>query len=51
MLSAPALPHRAVLRLAPSDEAWVALGALDDDAWYAGIEADFGMDARPQVRL
>jgi NAD(P)-dependent dehydrogenase (short-subunit alcohol dehydrogenase family) len=31
-----------------SDEAWVALGALDDDAWYARIEADFGMNARPQ---
>ena len=37
-------------RRAMSDEAWVALGALDDDAWYARIEADFGMDARPQVQ-
>lgn len=33
-----------------SDEAWIALGALDDDAWYARIEADFGMDARPQAQ-
>ncbi len=36
-------------RRAISDEAWVALGALDDDAWYARIEADFGMNARPQA--
>lgn len=36
-------------RRAMSDEAWVALGALDDDAWYARIEADFGMDARPHA--
>jgi NAD(P)-dependent dehydrogenase (short-subunit alcohol dehydrogenase family) len=36
-------------RQAMSDEAWVALGALDDDAWYARIEADFGMDVRPQA--
>ena len=32
-----------------SDEAWVALGALDDEAWYAQIQADLGMDARPQA--
>lgn len=38
-------------RRAMSDEAWVALGALDDDAWYTRIEADFGMDARPQELL
>ena len=38
-------------RRAMSDEAWVALGALDDDAWYARIQADFGMDARPQVQV
>ena len=37
-------------RRAMSDEAWVALGALDDDAWYACIEADFGMDARPHAQ-
>jgi len=37
-------------RRAMSDEAWVALGALDDDAWYARIEADFGMDARPHAQ-
>lgn len=22
--------------------------ALDDDAWYARVEQDFGMDARPK---
>ncbi len=30
-----------------SDEAWVEWGALDDDAWYARVMADFGIDARP----
>jgi NAD(P)-dependent dehydrogenase (short-subunit alcohol dehydrogenase family) len=35
-------------RQAMSDEAWVAWGALDDDAWYAAVQADFGMDARPR---
>ncbi|MEO8140366.1 MAG: SDR family oxidoreductase [Gemmatimonadota bacterium] len=34
-------------RKSMSDEAWVELGALDDAAWYARIQADFGMDARP----
>lgn len=31
------------------DEDWVAVGALDDSAWYDRIQADFGMDARPQA--
>jgi NAD(P)-dependent dehydrogenase (short-subunit alcohol dehydrogenase family) len=31
-----------------SDEAWVELGALEDDAWYDRIKNDFGLDARPQ---
>jgi len=30
-----------------SDEEWVDWGALDDDAWYDRVKADFGMDARP----
>lgn len=29
-----------------SDEAWVEFGALDDDAWYDRVKADFGLDAR-----
>ena len=33
-------------RQAMSDEEWVAFGALDDDAWYARVKADFGIDAR-----
>jgi NAD(P)-dependent dehydrogenase (short-subunit alcohol dehydrogenase family) len=33
-------------RQAMTDEAWVSWGALDDDAWYARVQADFGMDAR-----
>lgn len=35
-------------RKAMSDEEWVAWGALDDDAWYAAVQADFGLDARPK---
>ena len=29
-----------------SDEAWVDFGALEDDAWYDRVKADFGLDAR-----
>jgi len=36
-------------RNAMSDEEWVDWGALDDDAWYRRVEADFGLDARPKV--
>jgi NAD(P)-dependent dehydrogenase (short-subunit alcohol dehydrogenase family) len=36
-------------RNAMSDEEWVNWGALDDDAWYDRVKADFGMDARPKV--
>jgi Short-chain alcohol dehydrogenase of unknown specificity len=32
-----------------SDEAWVDFGALDDDAWYDRVKADFGVDARPRM--
>jgi NAD(P)-dependent dehydrogenase (short-subunit alcohol dehydrogenase family) len=34
-------------RNAMSDEEWVDWGALQDDAWYDRVKADFGMDARP----
>ena len=43
--AAPFLQWRASL----SDEAWVEWGALDDDTWYARVQADFGMDVRPCV--
>lgn len=33
-------------RRSMSDEEWVDLGALDDDKWYAKMEADFGKDLR-----
>ena len=33
-------------RRSMSDEEWVAWGALDDDAWYARVQADFGLNAR-----
>ena len=36
-------------RQSMSDEAWVDLGALSDDAWYKRIESDFGMEVRPKV--
>lgn len=35
-------------RQAMSDEEWVAWGALDDEAWYSRVQADFGLDARPE---
>lgn len=35
-------------RNALSDEEWVNWGALDDDAWYNRVQADFGVDARPE---
>jgi NAD(P)-dependent dehydrogenase (short-subunit alcohol dehydrogenase family) len=34
-------------RGAMSDEEWVGWGALDDEAWYDRLQADFGLDARP----
>ena len=43
--AAPFMQWRASL----SDEAWVEWGALDDDAWYARVKADFGIDARPEA--
>lgn len=36
-------------RQSMSDEAWVDLGALNDDAWYDRIKADFGMEVRPKA--
>ncbi|HJR15458.1 MAG TPA: SDR family oxidoreductase [Gemmatimonadales bacterium] len=35
-------------RKSMSDEDWVNWGALDDDAWYDRVRADFGVDARTQ---
>jgi len=35
-------------RLAMSDEAWVDWGGLGDEAWFARVEEDFGLDARPK---
>ena len=36
-------------RSSMNDEEWVAWGALDDDAWYDRVKADFGLDARPKA--
>jgi NAD(P)-dependent dehydrogenase (short-subunit alcohol dehydrogenase family) len=44
--AAPFLEYRKGM----SDEEWVDWGALDDDAWYARVKADFGLDARPWSR-
>ncbi len=40
--AAPFLQWRAAM----SDEAWIEWGALDDDAWYDRVKAEFGIDAR-----
>jgi NAD(P)-dependent dehydrogenase (short-subunit alcohol dehydrogenase family) len=29
------------------DEEWVDWGAMSDDEWFAAVQADFGIDARP----
>ena len=34
-------------RQSMSDEAWISLGSLDDDAWYKRVSADFGMAIHP----
>jgi NAD(P)-dependent dehydrogenase (short-subunit alcohol dehydrogenase family) len=36
-------------RKAMTDEEWVAWGSLDDDAWYARVKAEFGIDARSEA--
>jgi NAD(P)-dependent dehydrogenase (short-subunit alcohol dehydrogenase family) len=33
-------------RASMTDEEWVEWGALEDDAWYARVERDFGLNAR-----
>ena len=42
--AAPFLQWRAQF----TDEEWVNLNAGDDDAWYARVERDFGLDTRPK---
>ena len=37
-------------RAAMSDEEWINWGASDDDAWYARLLRDFGLDARPKKK-
>ena len=34
-------------RQSMSDEAWINLCSLDDDAWYKRVSSDFGMDIHP----
>jgi NAD(P)-dependent dehydrogenase (short-subunit alcohol dehydrogenase family) len=34
-----------------TDEAWIEWGALDDDSWYARVEQDFGLNARPKKAI
>jgi len=33
-------------RASMTDEQWVEWGGLEDDAWYARVQKDFGLDAR-----
>jgi NAD(P)-dependent dehydrogenase (short-subunit alcohol dehydrogenase family) len=42
-----ALPFLA-WRKSMTDEEWVDLHSADDDAWYARLEKDFGMEIRPR---
>ncbi len=35
-------------RSAMNDEEWVEWGAADNDTWYAAVERDFGLNARPR---
>jgi NAD(P)-dependent dehydrogenase (short-subunit alcohol dehydrogenase family) len=35
-------------RAGMNDEEWVDWGAADNDTWYAAVERDFGLNARPQ---
>ena len=37
-------------RQSMSDEDWIALSSLEDDAWYSRIEADFSMELRPHAQ-
>ncbi len=37
-------------RAAMTDEQWVAWSAQDDESWYAQVERDFGLNARPATR-
>jgi hypothetical protein len=32
-----------------TDEEWIDWGALGDDAWYARVNADFGMDVHAET--
>jgi NAD(P)-dependent dehydrogenase (short-subunit alcohol dehydrogenase family) len=36
-------------RAGMTDEEWVELNAADDEAWYARVERDFGLNTRPKV--
>jgi|SRR5215510_10827555 len=38
-------------RASMTDEQWIDWGAADDDAWYEGVQRDFGLDARSQATL
>ena len=31
-----------------NDQQWIDLAAQDDDAWYAAVQKDFGIDLRPK---
>ena len=37
-------------RASMSDEDWVDWNALSDEDWYAKVEKDFGLNARPKTK-
>jgi len=37
-------------RAAMTDEQWIDWSAQDDESWYAQVERDFGLNARPATR-
>jgi NAD(P)-dependent dehydrogenase (short-subunit alcohol dehydrogenase family) len=38
-------------RAAMTDEQWVDWNAQDDESWYAQVQSDFGLNARPETRV
>jgi hypothetical protein len=37
-------------RKGKTDDEWVNWGSMGDDDWFAAVQADFGIDARPFLR-
>jgi len=48
-LSGPDAAPFVTWRASMTDEQWVDWSAQDDESWYAAVERDFGLDARPRA--